>query len=343
MIALQRVEVNNNLEGEDGFQLRLVVSKLRQGELNLLRTGVLDPDTRVLVGVILGARLYPLMDGVIYHEQLTPDNASGTFQLSVMGRSIAVMLDLEQRVDRYLNQSSSDIVRNIISTRYAKFGMVGGGDITATNDRDSDKVRITSQNGTDRQFIGELARRNGFCFYIEPATLGTTNVYWGPEDRKTAPLSPLLVELGSATNVTDIHFSHDPLAPIRVEGDTIVPGTKKSQKVQAPVPTPGVSIARPTAARRTVRLRCAARLGPSDARTAAGAMQARAPEPVTAEGSLDTVRYGDVLRVHRVITVRGAGRSYDGDYMIEQVTHEIEVGKYNQGFTLRRKGLEAPK
>jgi hypothetical protein len=70
-------------------------------------------------------------------------------------------------------------------------------------------------------------------------------------------------------------------------------------------------------------------------------MQANAPYPVTAEGMLDTTRYGDVLRARHIIKVHGAGRSYDGDYLIQRVTHEIEVGKYTQSFSLARMGLEA--
>jgi phage protein D len=252
------------------------------------------------------------------------------------------MLDLEEKNEPHPNQSASTIVRDILS-RYQKYGIADLSGITRTSDTPLDKERIPNQQGTDLAYIRRLAEQNGFVFYLEPKTLGTTAAYWGAADRTSNSLPALCVNLGSATNVTDLYFSQDPLAPLRVEGDTIDPGTKKSQKIPPPTQTPGISIARPITARRTVRLRSAARLGPAAAGTAAAALAAKAPDPVTAKGTLDTLRYGDILRAHRVVSVRGAGRSYDGDYLVRQVTHEIEVGKYTQRFTLSRKGLEASK
>jgi hypothetical protein len=342
MTALQRVEVENNIDGEDGFQLSFTVGKGRRGEFGLLRSGALDPDTRVVIGVLLGARLHPLIDGVIYYEQLRADKASGSFHLTVMGRGIGAVLASKVQVGVHANESSSDIVRKIISSRYTtEYGIVGLDGISETDDRASEQQRTPSQNDTDLTYIKKLARRNGFIFYIEPETLGTTKVYWGPADRRTAPLPSLVYEMGSASNTTDLDFSHDAQAPFRVEGDTIAPDTKMSQKIQAPTRTPGLAVARPTPANRTVRLPNAARLTPAEAQVAAAAMEEEADPAVTARGSLDTVRYGDVLRAHRVVGVRGAGLSYDGDYLIRRVIHEIETGKYVQRFYLGRKGLEA--
>jgi hypothetical protein len=66
-----------------------------------------------------------------------------------------------------------------------------------------------------------------------------------------------------------------------------------------------------------------------------------APEPVTAEGELDTIRYGGVLRAHRIVAVRGVGRSFNGRYFVERVTHRIQRGIYTQTFKLSREGTGA--
>ncbi len=39
--------------------------------------------------------------------------------------------------------------------------------------------------------------------------------------------------------------------------------------------------------------------------------------------------------------MRGAGLKNDGFYKVRQVTHEIEMGKYTQDFTLSREGTGA--
>ncbi|RIH75776.1 hypothetical protein Mterra_03950 [Calidithermus terrae] len=66
-----------------------------------------------------------------------------------------------------------------------------------------------------------------------------------------------------------------------------------------------------------------------------------APEPVEVRGSLDTVRYGHVLRNRRLVGLRGVGLSYDGYYYVRQVTHRIDLrqSSYTQSFGLSREGI----
>jgi hypothetical protein len=60
---------------------------------------------------------------------------------------------------------------------------------------------------------------------------------------------------------------------------------------------------------------------------------------VTADGTLDALRYGDILMAPGLVGVRGVGLSYDGYYMVKQVSHQISRGKYTQSFSLSREGL----
>jgi hypothetical protein len=80
---------------------------------------------------------------------------------------------------------------------------------------------------------------------------------------------------------------------------------------------------------------------PGQAATTALAASSRAPDPLTASGQLDTVRYCSILRARRLVGVRGAGLKHDGMYYVRRVTHEIEKGKYTQDFTLSREGTGA--
>jgi hypothetical protein len=339
MTALQKVKVTNDREREDGFELTFALSKGKSGEFGLIKSGVVDPDTRVVIGVLIGVKEYPLIDGVITHQQLNSGQSSGGFQLTILGRGSTALLDMKEESRSRSNQSSSSMVKDILS-HYPSITDVTG--VETTTQQPSEKDNTQNQNETDLSYIRRLARQHGFVFYLEPKTLGTLAAYWGPKDKKMSSLPDLFVDCGSATNVTDLRFAHDPLAPLTVEGETIEPGTKKSQKIKTTAPPPALAVARPTGPRRTVRMRYPARLGPAAAQDAATAMQARAPYPVTAEGVLDTVRYGDVLHTRHVVKVHGVGRSYDDDYLVQRVTHEIEVGKYTQSFSLARMGLEAP-
>ncbi|MDH3684037.1 MAG: hypothetical protein OEV40_29295, partial [Acidimicrobiia bacterium] len=64
-------------------------------------------------------------------------------------------------------------------------------------------------------------------------------------------------------------------------------------------------------------------------------------DPITASGTLDVLRYGQVLKARRLVEVRGAGRRYDGKYYVTGVSHTIERGAYSQGFSLARGWFDA--
>src|SRR5262245_47789837 len=79
MNALTGVEVTNAVESPgDGFQLSFTIGKTKMGEYSLMQSGALDPDTRVVIGVLLGIRLHPLIDGVIHNHQISPGEQPGT-------------------------------------------------------------------------------------------------------------------------------------------------------------------------------------------------------------------------------------------------------------------------
>jgi hypothetical protein len=80
---------------------------------------------------------------------------------------------------------------------------------------------------------------------------------------------------------------------------------------------------------------------PAQAATSALATATNAPDSVRGEGEIDSVRYGNVLRARKLVGVRGAGLSYDGNYYVQRVTHTITPGDYKQSFTASREGTGA--
>ena len=97
MTALRQIEINNETDGNDGFEMTFTLGKGKLGEYELLSSGALDPDTRVVIGVLLGASPEPLIDGVIYHHQVMASNEPGMSTLTVKGRDISTLLDLKRR------------------------------------------------------------------------------------------------------------------------------------------------------------------------------------------------------------------------------------------------------
>jgi hypothetical protein len=341
MRALTRVEVRQDARGEgDGFQMTFALGKDLAVEYGLLASGVLDPDRRVALGVLFGAVPDPLVNGVIYHHQVSPSAEPGRSTLTVSGRDVSVLLDLEEKHEQYRNRPDSVVVDEVLLP-YAADGIAPPHQVTPTADVALELERVTRQHATDLSFLRELAERNGFVFYLEPRALGLSSAYWGLERRPGSPQPALSIGLGPASNVRSLAFTHDALAPVASEGRFIEPVTKTSVRIP-PLPPPRVPFAlSETQPRRTVLLRDTAGRSPSQAATASVARALVARDAVAATGELDAVRYGRVLRARRPVGVRGAGVSYDGLYYVERVTHVIERGSYRQSFELSREGVGA--
>lgn len=336
MNALKHVKVINDADGQDGFQMTFTLGKDKTGDYGLLAGGALDPDKRVVIGVLLGASLEPLIDGVIYHHQVTPANEPGMSTLTVSGRDISVLLDLEEKNAEYRNRPDFLIVNEILAG-YAQYGIVP--QAMPTTDIPLELYRVPRQHETDLRFIRRMAQRNGFVFYVEPLTLGATTAYFGPENRLGIPQPALTVDMGSACNVNSLNFINDALAPVGAKGSFVEPITKTSIPIP-PLPSLRVPPLAASAAspRRTRLMRQTASQSPGQAATSLLAATSRTPDAVSATGQVDSVRYGSVLRARRLVGVRGAGLRNNGLYYVRRVTHEIEVGRYTQDFTLSREG-----
>ena len=116
------------------------------------------------------------------------------------------------------------------------------------------------------------------------------------------------------------------------------------------LPITGIGILRPSLAQRTpfpFKFEILNRDDPSDSGARMGPIQiagvglakaAAASDAVTANGTLNVLRYGKLLEARKLVDVRGAGKTYDGRYYVKSVTHNIKRGEYKQSFSLVREG-----
>ena len=341
-IALTRVEVTDDAEEIDGFQLTFTLGKNKDKakDYNLLQSNLFDPGSRVQIGVLLSGSPEVLIDGLITHHQLMPSNEPGMFTFTVMGKDTSLKLDLVERNQKYEHQTDSQVVESVLdNSDYASLGF--DTEVTSTDDVSDQNHVITRQASTDLKFIQMLAKRNGFVFYVNPDTFSSSNVYWGPENRLGTSQPALTMYMGSATNVTSLSFSNDALVPTKVQGSYIDPDNKQINPVQDSPSFQYPLAATPTQIMRTVLLRSNANQTSSQASLAAQAALVDSKKSVTGQGELDTVRYGHILRAGQLVGVRGVGASYNGDYYVRQVRHTIERGNYTQSFTLSREGIGA--
>jgi hypothetical protein len=337
MDALVSVQVTNNDRERDAFQMEFNLGRDSLLEYGLLRAGVLDAGTRVIIMMLFGALPQVLIDGMILDQQIIPSNEPGRSRLRVTGDDISVKLSFEDQNATYPHQSDSDIVKKILSD--ANFTP----QVTQTTDTPSDKERISTQQRSNLQYVFQLAQRNGFVFFVEPTNIpGFTNAYWGPEPRQGAHQPPLSLNLGPQTNVdTPINFHFNALSATDTQVTIIDPFTK--QPINVPPPSaflPALS-GNPAVPLRKVKARQTANLTFAQALLRTITSVSASSDVMEAEGEVDAVRYGQALRARRLVDIQGAGRSNDGTYYVRQVIHNIQrlpVGAYKQRFMLRRDG-----
>jgi len=340
MDALVSLEVTNRDQDFDGFKMSFSLGKDSFLDYGLLLSGLLDPPSRVIIMVFIGVLPQVLIDGIITNHQTMPSNRPGESTLSVFGKDISLKLDLEEKNEPYPNQSDSIIVTRLIAG-YTALGLVPK--VTPTIDMPIQTDRIPSQQGTDLDFIKELARRNGFVFYIEPTPIpGVNTAYWGVDNRLGLPQPALTMNMGSDANIdSPISFSFDALGPAEPQVTIVEPFTK----LAIPIPLPSglhPPLARqPASSLRTTLSRNTANLNPVQAGLRALSSASQSADAVTGSGEVDAVRYGRALRSRQLVGVRGVGQSYDGHYYVKEVTHRIKRGEYKQNFTLTREGRGA--
>lgn len=335
MNALSRVEVTNDDQGGDGFSMSFSLSKSLPVDYDLLQGGLLEQGTRVVIGVLLGAVPQALIDGIITHHQVAPSADPGGSTLTVMGKDVSIMMDLEEKNASYPNQPDSVIVTQLLAA-YLQYGLLPT--VTTTTNVPLQTDIIPRQYQTDLQFIKAKAAANGYVFYIEPITLGVNKAYWGPAIRAGMMQPRLTMGMGAGSNLKSLSFSQDSLLPVKTAGGVII---LFGQEIPIP-PIPPMRVppfvTKPTPALRTRLMRTTANQSAAAATGAALAASLNSPDSVTGSGEIDTVRYGNVLRARNLVNVRGAGLSYDGTYYVKRVTHTISRGDYKQSFSVSREG-----
>jgi hypothetical protein len=78
---------------------------------------------------------------------------------------------------------------------------------------------------------------------------------------------------------------------------------------------------------------------PAQAEEYAAGMLRRHAWWITAHGRINGLRYGRVLRSRKLVTVKGAGPNFNGNYYVRRVQHNLTARTYQMEFDLARNAL----
>ncbi|MFF9001873.1 hypothetical protein ACF1GW_18180 [Streptomyces achromogenes] len=341
--ALLSAQITATAGERSGFQFAFDLTKNGLLSRRLLPEGFFDPKTRVILTVSVRGTPEVLFDGLITRQEVGASNLPGHSTLTVTGEDLTLLMDLEERTARYPNLPPSQRVLAILR-RYSDYGIrpdVYQEKIAQPPHQD---LRVHYQTGTDLQYVTELARANGYTFYLEPGPgPGRSSARWGPEVRIGLRQHALNVNMDALSTVDQLTFAYDGTAREEPQARWQDPGTRQSTLL----PQPPVSPLRPPLGRRATpalkrkTLSGTAKQQREQAEAELLARAAVSADVISGSGSLDVSRHGYLLQPRRLVGVRGAGRAYDGDYFVKSVTHNLRPGSFQQNFTLSREGLEA--
>ncbi len=341
--ALKSVQVTSARD-RSGFQLRFSVGKRSPLQLALLPAGYFDPIvTRVVIVVTLSGVPQVLMDGFITRQELQPSNTAGESTLTITGEDLSVAMDIVEKILPYPAMPDAAKVA-VCLVPYASLGMVPIIIPPIVTTVQSPTTRIEAQAAkTDLAYIQELARRNGYVFFIEPGPLpGQSVAYFGPDISVPVPQRALSINMDAFSNVASLSFALDGLAK-KISIFTVMdPATNR---IPIPIPLPNVSAVkpplglRPTPPAKVEFHNGGARLAPDEAAREILSFLMNNATAIRGNGTLDVMHYGQILRARTLVGVRGAGLAYDGLYYVDSVTHNIKKGEYKQNFSLSRDGL----
>lgn len=370
--ALTEVVVNSSDTAPSGFQLTFHAERstlLGLVDDPLLLGGpfsLLAPNNRVILTALVNGFPQVLIDGFIAGQVYNPSPEGST--LTVYGDDVSMKMDqIEMSMDwPYMPDF---VIATALIAKYAWLGVVPMVIPVPTSVVPRDYM--PRQTSTDLRFLQQLAGENGCTFCIRPDIVpGTSIGYWGPPlrvgtdvTRFGLPQKALSVDMGPFTNVESLTFNYDatgptisygmldvcklPPVPVAIAGTTRFPALASEPALgnYGSLATNPLGFLSDLASLK-VRGSFFQHPGRNWADTLILAQiqtDMSVDNVVTAQGSLDTVRYGDVLKAPGLVAVRGAGTSYDGLYYVKQVTHRISSRttewEYKQDFVLTREGM----
>jgi hypothetical protein len=342
--ALLSAQVTVTAGQRSGFQLAFDLTRNGIIEQALLPAGAFDPQVRVVLVATVSGTPTVLMDGVITRQEVGISGSPGQSTLTVTGEDLTVLMDLDDHTGRDFPAMGPSARAAVIIASYAQYGIAPLVVPEFIPQTPIPTQRVDKQQGTDLGYLTELAKANGYTFYLDPGPVpGISKAYWGPEVRLGVPQHAINVNMDHLSTVDQLSFGFDGSAREQPSVRIQIPVTR----TDVLLPVPEVSVLRPPLAARpapALKKTVINDTAKKDAPTALAESIAKAVETadaVSGSGQLDVVRYGYVLRPRELVGVRGAGITYDGLYFVKSVTHNLKPGSYTQNFTLAREGLIA--
>jgi phage protein D len=333
--AVQELEVEDHGDLADMARIKLAVAVAPANQSwTVIDEPICERLANLRIGVRVGGdRITPLIDSYVIDVRAALSSEPGRSVVEIVAMDATVLMDLEEKVRAWPDQSDSSIAQAI-------FGDYGfDADVQPADPvRQQDEV-TTLQRGSDIRFLRKLAERNGCECYLEMGEDGRTTGHFHPPRLEQAPQAVLSVNLGTETNIDDFKARYDMLAATTAAVTGLDVSDASDQDAHAPEGSQRALGAQSAVGGARPRVKLLSQTGLAKAgelQTLAQAVVDRSAYAVTAEGKVNSAALPQVLKAKQPVNVRGAGGQFSGQYYVQRVLHRFTGPAYEQRVTLKR-------
>lgn len=326
-----RVEVTERMGQATVFKLFYNID-IAEGDLPMLADGRLDPGSEITILVPTESGTHCLVKGPVTGQRIHFQHGGAGSTLEVQGMDNSITLDREAKSQVWSGVRDSDAVSSILGN----YGFVP--DVEDTSAGHFEDKHTLIQRASDLQFVQQLARRNGYLFWIRCDENGVETAHFKRPQLDGAGDLELIINLESP-NLETLDVEWDVERPTSVEAFQL--DLNALSDIDGSVSqTPQTLLAANGLAAVTGDTRSQFLTAPSDD---AGDLHARGEGAVIESDwfirarcstTLEVLR--DLVRAHSVITVRGAGSRHSGSYWVKQSEHIIDAVNHRMNVELLR-------
>jgi phage protein D len=334
--SFQSLDVDTSVDAGSTFTLVVGITQSAR-DWTVLEKDLFKPLTPVGIRVkVATGNSVLVLNGYVSNQRVVYSDQPGSSALHVDGMDASLLMNLEERVKAWQDQSDSKIATEIFGNHKLDT------DVTTTSAVLSDPEGTTIQRGSDIRFLRRLARRNGFECYVRPGTPKDIGVF-APPRLDGRPQAVLSVAMADETNVSDFSVRYEMTGPTAAESRAL--DVSKKAVEQGSITTASLRALGKSAALDRLKTKPlliasdTALIHGSDLKRNAQAIVDRSTWVVVAEGEVGQAV--GVLQPGGVANVRGVGTLFNGSYYVTRVHHRVDQSSYRQRFEGRRNAVEA--
>lgn len=341
-----RLEINEDIQKASSFVFRITIALQEDGEWSYLDDERFDLFKKTTISLGFEEdQATPYFEGYITHIAPHFDPEEELCYLEVRGMDPTCLMNLEERVVTWADQSHSDIASAI----FDQYGIAP--DVESSPIIHTESGNLLVQRTTDIRFLKQLATQNGFDCYMAVDDSGEMKGYFKSYALDVSPLPALAVHFEGETNVQFVDLEASGNQPLSVAGWYLsledksletIEQTSYSQTAIGNEDLPSLvqsnldSLTSPTEAAARVYTDNFIALDQTELEQYARNRLDRSSWFIKAKASINSESYQNIIHVRHIIPIKGLGTRYSGNYLISSVKTIIAQGNFEQHLELIR-------